>query len=108
MTKDLLLKRRWVPLNDGVSYNLRLYYKGTGKLSYRFSSSEGGLIFKGDDFRPSPMHSIDSKESVSALMGFLTLQHGDTDEEYFEHYNERQTTFAQSYACEVLAGLVSD
>ena len=44
------------------------------------------LVFEGDDFCCSPLHAIDSDESVAALLGFLSLRPGDTDSEYFDGY----------------------
>lgn len=67
-------------------------------LAYVLSSPDGTVIFKGDDFGCSPMHAIDSDESLRALLGFLTLRPGDTDEEYFANYTRRQRAFAQDEA----------
>ncbi len=55
-------------------------------------------LFSGSDFRPSPLHSIDGDESVSALLGFLTLRLGDTDREYFDRYTAVQLDFARDHA----------
>jgi hypothetical protein len=97
--------------NDG--FYLRLYDTGrTGmygkaRLAYRFSD-RGKLIFEGDDLFCSPMHCIDSLDSVFALLGFLSLRPGDTDSEYFDPYTKEQMAWCQSGRAEWLSCLVSD
>lgn len=63
------------------------------RLGYRFRF-HGKTIFEGQDFGPSPLHPIDSDESVAALLHFLALRPGDVEEEYFETYTEGQMNFA--------------
>jgi hypothetical protein len=70
---------------------------GKSRIRYKFSSSDGKVLFEGDDFRSSPMHGIDSDEAVRALLGFLTLKPGDTDAEYFKDYTKEQMDFAQTH-----------
>lgn len=95
---------------QGPTFTLRLYYFGTEKIGYSFSMREkpNGLkvvIFEGCDFRPSPLHSIDSDDAVKGLMSFLTLRKGDTGAEYFDNYTGPQLEFsslwAESLSCEV-------
>ena len=83
--------------------------KGGSWLAYELHV-DGELIFSGNDYSPSPMQKLDVKslEIVSGLLGFLSLQEGDTDDEYFEDYTEKQMEFAQSYRCEVLSYYVCD
>jgi hypothetical protein len=83
---------------------------GKCQLGYRLTQSENGqlrTLFEGEDFCASPLHPIDSDETVEALMGFLTLRPGDTDAEYFEGYTPEQLAFCQEQAealtCEVEA-----
>jgi len=71
---------------------------GKSILGYEFFDREGNLLFTGEDFSPSPMHAIDSDDSVRALLGFLTLRPGDTDEEYFAEYTPEQIDFAETDA----------
>jgi hypothetical protein len=65
------------------------------------------VLFEGSDFHCSPLHAIDSNETVAALMGFLTLRKGDTDVEYFADYTPEQLGYSEEYAetlsCEVMA-----
>jgi len=82
-------------------------YQGTDKLKY-FLYYKDELIFKGDDFRPSPMHGIESLDALNSLLGFLSLQLGDTDDEYFENYTGKQIKFSEDMVCEDLKMLVSD
>lgn len=66
-------------------------------LAYRFTHL-GRVIFRGTDFGCSPLHAVDSDECVSSLLGFLSLEPGDTDEEYFADYTPRQMDFAEAHA----------
>jgi hypothetical protein len=76
-------------------------------LGYEFYQDQE-LIFIGSDFHCSPLHSIDSDDTIQELMGFLTLQPGDTDAEYFENYSPRQMKFAiehgETLACYGMEG----
>jgi hypothetical protein len=67
-------------------------------IRYTFSDPQGNVVFSGDDYSPSPMHAIDSDDTVRGLLGFLTLKPGDTDDEYFEKYTPEQLEFADSSA----------
>jgi hypothetical protein len=64
---------------------------------------QGRLIFKGEDFHCSPLHAIDSLETVEALLAFLTLRPGDTDPEYFANYTPQQLAWSRGSRCEVLS-----
>lgn len=69
--------------------------EGKSRLGYTFVRETDGLvIFEGDDFGCSPLHAVDSDDTVRALLSFLTLQPGDTDAEYFEAYTADQHAFA--------------
>ena len=59
-------------------------------------------LFLGEDFSPSPFHAIDGDDAIVALLGFLTLNPGDTDSEYFEKYSEEQLDWSRSDQCETL------
>ena len=108
-TSDKFLGVRvWQPYLDKTQiFSLYLYdtftRDGYGKsiLAYQFFEKDK-KIFEGDDFCCSPLHAIDSDETFKALLGFLTLRPGDTDEEYFDDYTERQMEFANEHA-EVLS-----
>jgi hypothetical protein len=68
-------------------------------IAYKLTATQHARpIFEGEDFSCSPMDAIDSDASVRALMGFLTLRPGDTDEEYFERYTPEQLAFAETHA----------
>jgi hypothetical protein len=59
----------------------------------------GEVIFSGDDFFPSPMiDDSEGEESAVALLSFLALMDGDTDDEYFEKYTPRQIKFRDTEA----------
>ena len=60
---------------------------------------EGKVVFKGDDFF-SP-NDLDEKWNVAQLLGFLSLQDGDTDDEYFESYTPEQIAWRDERAGEL-------
>lgn len=60
-------------------------------------------IFAGDDFGPSPMHDPEGQFNAGELLGYLTLQLGDTDREYFNKYTPRQVEFRDSGEAEDLS-----
>ena len=66
------------------------------------------LVFSGDDLGCSPLHAIDSDDSIFALLGFLTLKPGDTDQEYFDDYTDCQLDWCKSGRCEELSLMVYD
>jgi hypothetical protein len=78
------------------------------RIGYELAGPDGAPIFRGTDFRPSPLWAIDSDDALRALLGFLTLRPGDTDREYFADYTAGQRAFAESADCEYLAFLYSD
>jgi hypothetical protein len=56
------------------------------------------VIFEGEDFHCSPLHAIDSDETVRTLMTFLTLRPGDTDADYFADYTPEQREYCLQHA----------
>lgn len=96
----------------GGRYYLRLYDLGLtdslGKAMLGYSlSHKSRIIFEGNDFACSPLHPIDSFETACALLGFLTLRPGDTDQEYFDRYTKEQLEWANSTDCENLSAYVA-
>jgi len=97
-------------------YELRMYDGGTDDdgrevVQYIFHDQRWGYgrrLFHGRDYRPSPMHAVDSPEAIAGLLGFLSLREGDTDSEYFDNYTERQITWRDSARCEELQLLVHE
>lgn len=71
-------------------------WRGQPFVRYKFRH-KGKLIFKGEDFSGSPMHSIDGDASVCAILWFLSMRPGDTDREYFDHYTARQLAWCIAY-----------
>jgi len=66
----------------------------------------GRKLFKGTDYRPSPLIAVDSLDSIAGLLGFLSLGEGDTDSEYFDSYTDRQIAWRDSDRREELQLLV--
>lgn len=104
-----LIRTVWIrpyPKGEGPIFRLLLFYKGTEKLSYDFDMLEAGKkteLFNGDEYRPSPLHAVDSDESVLGLLHFLTLRPGDTDDEYFKNYTPVQLDYCVKHAEAVYA-----
>jgi len=69
-------------------------------LAYRLTDS-GHVIFQGEDFGSSPLDATDSDATIAGLLGFLTLQPGDTDAEYFATYTTEQMEWAGSQSAEL-------
>lgn len=98
---------RFVQLGD-TGYRLRVWdtqtkaATGQYQLAYAFyEPSKSDPLFTGADYGCSPMHAIDSDESLRGLLGFLTLKPGDTDDEYFASYTADQLDFAETVAEEL-------
>lgn len=128
LTADNILRTvRFRPYRKGMGPQFKLVTWDTGRTGYggkylvgyrlvmgggsnRTESATGQpaawvTLFEGEDFGCSPMHAIDSDETIAGIMGFLTLRPGDTDADYFENYTPEQLAFcsehAESLACEV-------
>lgn len=116
-TRDYLLRRCiFSPYRKGMGPVFYLVTWDTNRvnsmgkylLGYRLTMRDKGkltLLFKGEDFGCSPLHAIDSDETIVAIMGFLTLRPGDTDDEYFLDYTKKQLDYCSQHA-EALAGEV--
>lgn len=89
------------------SMHLYMYYQGGPLVAYEFLIGDHTL-FKRNDYRPSPLHNVDSIESVVNLLGFLTVQPGGVEEDYFHDYTQEQMDWAESMDCEKLGGMVTD
>lgn len=86
---------------DGNGFRLELWDtyqtdRGKSRLAYQFFHNDA-LVFEGDDFCASPMHSVDGDETARSLLGFLSLQPGDTDPEYFDSYTPDQLEWARAH-----------
>lgn len=97
MNEDRMLRTVRLDGGEGRTYTLKMWdtgrcdRRGQARIGYTLSQDgEVAPIFDGDDFCPSPMHADDSDATVAALLGFLCLRPGDTDQEYFEDYTPRQ------------------
>jgi hypothetical protein len=73
---------------------------GKAILAYKLYDN-GQLIFKGDDFHCSPLHAIDSDETVAGLLAFLSLKPGDTDPKSFEGYSPANLAWCRARAEEL-------
>lgn len=116
---DLLRTVRFAPYRRGMGPTFTLTMRDAGTtdnrgvttIAYKLTMREPGarkstVIFDAADYHGSPMHADDSDANVEGLMGFLTLQPGDTDEGYFSSYTPEQLAFAKQHA-ESLSGEVA-
>jgi|WetSurMetagenome_2_1015567.scaffolds.fasta_scaffold423091_1 hypothetical protein len=71
---------------------------GKWRLAYVLLDA-GRVIFAGDDFF-SP-NDLDARWNVVQLLGFLSLQEGDTDPEYFASYTPEQIAWRDERAAEL-------
>ena len=73
-------------------------WRGQPFIGYCLKQHEGGkttVVFRGEDFSGSPLHADDSDVTVAALLDFLTLRPGDTDDEWFDRYTPEQLEWCQ-------------
>jgi hypothetical protein len=115
MSDSLLRTVRFTPYRKGLGprFTLRLWdtyqtVNGKCKIRYELAKHWGNktdVLFSGSDFHCSPMHAIDSDETVASIMTFLTLRPGDTDRDYFDGYTPMQLEYCSNHA-ETLAGEV--
>lgn len=90
---------------DEIKYGTRRDY-----YCYRFfdTTLKEDPLFRGHDFSPSPMYADDMEKMIPDLLSFLSLQVGDTDEEYFKDYTPEQLAWTRSNRCEELKTLQMD
>ena len=109
MSKDVIRRVRLAPYRKGCgpSFSLTLWdtartdRRGCSYLGYELRQRDKGIttvLFTGEDFAGSPMHSDDSDETIASLLGFLTLRPGDTDREYFDAYTPEQLEYCSQHA----------
>jgi len=99
----LMKMDKWTWNFDNVTVEMEYSHKSHGRdrLAYRLLD-EDKVIFEGDEFSPSPSFAWDSDDAVYALLDFLTLQPGDTDDEFFEEYTPEQLEWAAGESAEEL------
>lgn len=71
------------------------FNRGRPTVAYTFErlTPNQCVLFKNNDYSPSPKWDLLDDESVYDLMSFLTLKDGDTDPEYFKDYTVVQLFF---------------
>jgi hypothetical protein len=109
MMRDIIRRVRFTPYRRGMGPTFTLIMYATGRydsrgcstIEYELRQHLGGyttIVFRGDDFNGSPMNADDSDATVCALMGFLTLRPGDTDDEWFDNYTTEQRAYCDMHA----------
>lgn len=76
---------------------------GQIKTKYSLTDPHGKVVFSGSDLGCSPLNTPESKENAVALLSFLTLRKGDTDEGYFDNYTPEQLAWIDTDDCENLS-----
>lgn len=81
-----------------------------GRKYFRYAFFDAGrLVFSGRDFSPSPLSTKHGDEYVVAdYLPWALLRPGDTDDEFFERYTERQMAWCQSQRRNDLQQTVED
>ncbi len=104
---DYIRRVRFAPYRKGMGPTFTLTIHGVASMfprvkpAYTLTQRENGktsVLFHGDDFGPSPLHCSDDDATIAALMGFLTLRPGNTDDEYFADYTPAQLAYCQQHA----------
>lgn len=89
----------------GGTYRLETWKAGEEEgrtlLGYRFSGPHG-VLFEAQDIRLSPFAAPASDEALRTVLGFIGLQSGDVDPEYFADYTPAQLAFRDSVDAEWL------
>lgn len=98
MSKDILRRCIFRPYRKGQGpvFSLTMWWLGE-RIGYCLRI-DGKPLFEGEDFGPSPLHAIDSDDTVNALMGFLTALPGNMDDEYFKEYTQEQLDYCATHA----------
>ena len=109
-SKDIL---RYVELPMGHKLLLwdtnKRFSTGQYQLGYAFYAQGFKTpLFVGDDYGCAPSYAVDSDKCIIGLLAFLALEPGDTDDDYFEDYNEEQLAWCNSDDVEELHLLVID
>ena len=98
--------------NDSFRVTLEHSHWGNGReyLKYEFYDFQvsNSPVFQGNDFSSSPMVESQSEDSVMSLLGFLSCQEGDTDDEYFKDYTQEQLAWRDSFRCDDIKMLLYD
>src|SRR3990172_4774046 len=107
--RDILRRCRFTPYRKGTglpSFSLTTWdahkrdHHGKSGIGYELRMHLNGkttVLFTGENFYNSPMHCTDSDASIKAIMGFLTLCPGDTDEEFFENDTDEVKAYRRNY-----------
>ncbi len=86
---------------------LKAYWNGGQYVSYIFSV-DGVELMRGNEYKPSGLHSIDDIKSMTSLLGFMCVQTGDTDEGYFKYHTKKHLVWLETIECENLKNLIAD
>lgn len=74
----------------------------TGRIVWHYVlERDGKTIFEGDDLSTGAFVDSDPAEVARTLLGFLTLQPGDVESDYFDHYTTAQVEWRDEYAEEL-------
>lgn len=95
----------------GFKVSLLLDYSDTTRVhrdSYIYRVvTPTGVVFEGNQYRPSPLNYGDTGKILDGLIFFLCVRPGDTDQEYFKDYTPEQIEWANSWECEFISADLS-
>ena len=80
---------------------------GKHVLSYVFRDGKEA-IFIGQDYRPSPLHALDSDATMAGLLRLLSLRPDITNHHMFADYTPKQLAWAESDRAEDLLLLADE
>jgi len=81
---------------DRIRWSYTFHDDGWGNASFHRTDPARRAIFSGEDFESHA--SADEPAVVASLLGFLSLNDGDTDDDYFDHYTDRQLAWRDERA----------
>lgn len=92
---DFLVELYETGFSDGshTAVGYRLY-----DIEFSRETGDGDPIFEGTDYGVPHGQTIDGDFAVNGIVGFLSCRPGDTDDEYFANYTERQMAWVQARA----------
>lgn len=90
-----------------LKLKLSIFWNGGNFCSFIFEQNKIELM-RGNDFKPSSLHYIDNNKTMICLLGFMTVQKGDTDLGFFKDHSPEMLAWLETFECEELKGLVGD
>jgi hypothetical protein len=96
---DQSCMREWAagPFRLELHETDRPHFGGATPIGYRFYH-HGELIFEGENIAVPDGESLDSDQTVRAVLNFLSQQPGDVEPDYFRRYTPSQLAWRDQHA----------